>query len=157
MLPPRWPASDRRLLVGRGGRKSVLYDMTNGGLTRVAPTTFKDEAILERSHLQAAVMKNITVLGDDLKVVAEEFGEFEDTNRRIDLLCVDKSASLVVIELKRTEGGGHMELQAIRYAAMVSTMGFDELVTHYARHLAKVSDDDMDVDVARADLCLLYT
>jgi len=31
----------------------------------------------------------------------------------------------VAIELKRTEDGGHMELQSTRYAAMVSTMTFD--------------------------------
>jgi len=31
----------------------------------------------------------------------------------------------VVIELKRTNDGGHMELQAIRYASMVSAMTFE--------------------------------
>jgi hypothetical protein len=46
--------------------------------------------------------------------------DWEDSSRSIDLLCIDKQANLVVIELKRTEDGGHMELQAIRYAAMVS-------------------------------------
>jgi hypothetical protein len=40
-----------------------------------------------------------------------------------------------VIELKRTEDGGHMELQAIRYAAMVSTMSFSKAVEVYARYL----------------------
>ena len=34
------------------------------------------------------------------------------------LLCIDREANLVVVELKRTEDGGHMDLQAIRYAAM---------------------------------------
>jgi len=61
-------------------------------------------------------------------VVSEEFGDWEDSRRRIDLLGIDKAANLVVIELKRTEDGGHMELQAIRYAAMVSKMTFDRLV-----------------------------
>ena len=52
-------------------------------------------------------------------VISEEFGEWEESRRRIDLLGLDKDANLVVIELKRTEDG---ELQSIRYAAMVSTM-----------------------------------
>jgi hypothetical protein len=43
-------------------------------------------------------------------------------------LGLDRDANLVVIELKRTEDGGHMELQAIRYAAMVSTMTFSKAV-----------------------------
>jgi hypothetical protein len=107
------------------GRTRMLYDMTDGTLTRVAGTTFKDEKVLERTHLQAAVRESIAVLGPDLLVVAEEFGDFEDTHRRIDLLCIDKTARLVVVELKRTEDGGHMELQALRYAAMVSVMTFE--------------------------------
>lgn len=75
----------------------MLYDMTDGVLTKVLGTTFKAEQVLERKHLQAAVRDNIAVLGADLLVVAEEFGEFEDANRRIDLLCVDKAARLVVV------------------------------------------------------------
>jgi hypothetical protein len=130
----------------------VLYDMTAGSLTQVPKTTFAAEAILERQHLQAAVRDRIEVLGDDLLVVAEEFGEFEDTHRRIDLLCVDRSARLVVVELKRTEDGGHMELQALRYAAMVSVMTFDELVSTYARHLKVLGEEDHDPDNARSRL-----
>lgn len=38
-----------------------------------------------------------------------------------------------MIELKRTDDGGHMELQALRYAAMASTMTPDHLVSAYAQ------------------------
>lgn len=130
----------------------MLYDMTDGSLTAVTPTTFKAEQVLERTHLQAAVRDNIQILDPELLVVAEEFGDFEDANRRIDLLCVDRGGRLVVVELKRTEDGGHMELQALRYAAMVSVMTFDELVHTYARHLMKVGEPDHDTDDARARL-----
>lgn len=66
-------------------------------------------------------------------VVSEEFGDWQDSRRRIDLLAIDQEANLVVIELKRTEDGGHMELQAIRYAAMVSTLTFEQVVRVYER------------------------
>src|SRR5262249_24839928 len=72
-----------------------------------------------------------------------EFGDWEDSRRRIDLLAIDENASLVVIELKRSEEGGHMELQAIRYAAMVSATTFDRAVEVYARYL-KQSGQDAD-------------
>lgn len=75
-------------------------------------------------------------------MVAEEFGEWEDSRRRIDLLGVDEDATLVVIELKRTEDGGHMELQALRYAAMVSKMTFERVVDVFERHLAGDSGTD---------------
>jgi hypothetical protein len=51
--------------------------------------------------------------------------------RRIDLLGVDSMGHLVVFELKRTTDGGHLELQALRYAAMVSVTPFDDLAEHY--------------------------
>lgn len=67
-----------------------------------------------------------------MMVLAEEFGSWEDSQRRIDLLCLDKDRQLVVVELKRTENGGHMELQALRYAAMISTMRFEQAVDAFA-------------------------
>ena len=42
---------------------------------------------------------------------ADEFKEWEDSKRRIDILALDKETNLVVIELKLTEDDGHMELQ----------------------------------------------
>lgn len=130
----------------------MLYDMTSGTLNQVLSTTFKAENVLERTHLQAAIRDRIDVVGGDLLVVAEEFGDFEDTNRRIDLLCVERSGRLVVVELKRTEDGGHMELQALRYAAMVSVMTFDDLVRTYSKHLEAIGDADHGPDDARTRL-----
>ncbi len=108
--------------------------MTDGTLEPVLPTSFAAEGVLERTHLQAALRENISLLGEDLLVVAEEFGAFSDANRRIDLLCIDREARPVVVELKRTNDGGHMELQALRYAAMVSAMTFDDLVSIFEKH-----------------------
>ena len=129
--------------MGIGQGVLMLFDMTDGNLIEVPKTTFAAEKVLERSHLQAALREHIEVLGDDLLVVAEEFGDFKDARRRIDLLCVDHEARLVVVELKRTDDGGHMELQALRYAAMVSTMTFDQLVETYQRHLKAVAPDEI--------------
>lgn len=112
----------------------MLFDFADGRLSQLERTTFQQEDVLERAHLQAALARNISVLGSDLLVVAEEYGDFEGAYRRIDLLCLDQAARLVVVELKRTEDGGHMELQALRYAAMVSVMTFDQLVRTYAAY-----------------------
>ena len=122
----------------------MLYDMTNGALVEVAGTSFEAEHVLERSHLQAALRAKMSVIDPDLLVVSEEFGWFEGANRWIDLLCVDRSARLVVVELKRTTDGGHMELQALRYAAMVSTMTFSDLVDTYRRSLRSEGDEATD-------------
>ncbi|WP_421740309.1 hypothetical protein [Cellulomonas sp.] len=120
-----------------------LFELTaSRTLNAVPATNFAAEGVLERADLQAALRDNIRVIGSDLLVVAEEFGQFQDVKRRIDLLAVDASGQLVVLELKRTDDGGHMELQALRYAAMVSTMTFDQLSDTYERHLQAVSPSD---------------
>lgn len=111
-----------------------LYRVEPDDLIEVPPTTFAAERIREREELQRLLRKRIEVLGEDLLVVAEEYSLFQDARRRIDLLAVDRRAQLVVIELKRTDDGGHMELQALRYAAMVSTMSYDDLVAAFGHY-----------------------
>jgi hypothetical protein len=121
-----------------------LYEMTPAGsLVQVPSSTFAAEQILERADLQRALRESISVVGDGLLVVAEEFGDF-DVRRRIDLLCVDRTGRLVVVELKRTEDGGHMELQALRYAAMISAMTFEQLADTYQRHLRIAEPDNAE-------------
>ena len=86
----------------------------------------------ERQDLQRLLRSQIEIVSPDTLIISEEFSQWEDSNRRIDLLGIDKNANLVVIELKRTEDGGHMELQSIRYAAMISAMTFERAVEVYA-------------------------
>ena len=111
-----------------------LFRLTVDSLTEVPVTSFAVQGIRERDDLQRLLRANIRVLGDDLLVVAEEYSLFQDVRRRIDLLAVDRRGQLVVVELKRTDDGGHMELQALRYAAMVSTMSYAELVSAFAHY-----------------------
>lgn len=114
----------------------AIYSFSNNLFTKIDTTSFIFEKIHERTHLQAALKRDINVIAPNCMVIAEEFSEWTDScQRRIDLLAIDKEAKLVVIELKRTETGEHMELQAIRYASMVSTLTFSRAVTIYQNYL----------------------
>lgn len=125
----------------------ALYEMVNKtSLSKIGATTWKAVGVDERAHLQRALLHDISPLGADLLVIAEEFGEFEGANRRIDLLCIDQTGRLVVVELKRTEDGGHMELQALRYAAMVSTMTLDDVERTLRTHLKKHGKDPAEAE-----------
>lgn len=124
-----------------------IFEIRDNELVAVAETSFGVEGLYERRDIQQLLLKHIEVLGERLMVIAEEFGDWLDSSRRIDLLCLDGDANLVVVELKRTDDGGHMELQALRYAAMVSAMTFDQLVESHARFLSK---GQPDLDAARA-------
>lgn len=118
-------------------------------LETIEPSTFATVGIQERKHLQALLLNNSAAIDPDIRIIAEEFSNWQESLRRIDLLAIDRDANLVVIELKRVEEGGHMELQAIRYAAMVSAMDFEDVVEAYKKLLVKRGGDPVD---ARQDL-----
>ncbi|MBV6397249.1 MAG: hypothetical protein HFACDABA_02857 [Anaerolineales bacterium] len=114
-----------------------IFELTTDKLRKIEETSFSIAKVRERADLQRLLRNQIEIISPDTLIIAEEFGEWEDSRRRIDLLGIDKNANLVVFELKRTEDGGHMELQALRYAAMVSTMTFDKAAEVYADYLSK--------------------
>jgi len=117
-----------------------IFRLTKDAIQPLPETSFPAHGIKERGDLQRLLRANIDVVAPDVLVIAEEFAEWEDSKRRIDLLGVDRSANLVVIELKRGDEGGHMELQAIRYAAMVSKMTFDHAVDVFRSFLDRLGD-----------------
>lgn len=112
-----------------------VYRYLSDSITPIQQATFSQLGIAERQDLQRLLRDQIEIIAPGTLVISEEFADWDDSKRRIDLLGIDKSANLVVIELKRTEDGGHMELQAVRYAAMVSAMTFEQAVSVYSDYL----------------------
>lgn len=118
----------------------AIFELETAGLKRLSPVALSAAQVHERRDLQRVLREQSRELLDDVLIIAEEFGGWDDSRRRIDLLGVDRDANLVVIELKRGDTGAHMELQAVRYAAMVSKMTFEQAVDAYGRHLAGRAD-----------------
>ncbi len=114
-----------------------IYRIKDNEILPLEKTDFARQGIREREDLQKMLKTQIDIVTPDTFIVAEEFSCWENSRRRIDLLGIDKNANLVVIELKRSEDGGHMELQALRYASMVSTLTFDKLTTIYEDYLTE--------------------
>ena len=107
----------------------------NNKILEIKPRSFIELGMGERKFLQPIIRDNFSDLFPNLFVISEEFSNWQESLRRVDLLAIDKEANLVVVELKRVEDGGHMELQAIRYAAMLSMMTFDDVVVAYEKLL----------------------
>ena len=120
----------------------AIYRIIDDKLSPIKQTEFKSEGLRERDDLQQLLKEQIDVISPGTLVLSEEFGGWKDSSRRIDLLGIDKEANLVVIELKRNEDGGHMDLQSIRYAAMASTLTFTKAVDIFGRYLNKNGKDD---------------
>lgn len=115
----------------------AIYKLQNEKIIELQKTTFASEKIDERNDLQQYFLNSIDVIEPDLFVIANEFNDWQDSRRSIDILCIDKDANLVVIELKKTEDGGHMKLQSIRYAAMISNMTFSKAVRSFKKYVEK--------------------
>lgn len=123
----------------------AFFELDEQGLSPLSAISLAAAQIHERRDLQRFLRERSRELLEDVLVIAEEFGDWDESRRRIDLLGIDRDANLVVIELKRGDTGVHMELQAVRYAAMVSKMTFEQAAQAYERHVPEGMD-------ARADL-----
>ena len=111
-------------------------DEGDGSLTEIAPAALSGEGLQERGDLQRWLRGHPGALEPGLFTLAEEYGAWADSSRRIDLLALDADGRLVVVELKRDEGP-FMDLQAIRYAAMVAHMTFARAVDAHERYLQR--------------------
>ncbi len=107
-------------------------DFTAASAVTVQPVSYATEGILERQNLQKLIAANLACLGDDLLLITQSFKELEGSLREVDILALDKEANLVIIELKRTEGGEYADLQAIRYAGMLSSLDFEAVAKIHA-------------------------
>lgn len=103
---------------------------------------FKDNHIKERD-VQNIIKSNPEILGEDLLIIGEELSPCEDSKKRLDLLALDKSGKLVVIELKRNDDGFHMDLQAIRYASMIRLFSIQDVIRHYQDYTQGNAQEDI--------------
>ena len=111
-------------------------------LKLVPQTSFGEEGVLERQDLQRILRDKPEILEDGLFILAEEFSNWQGSGRSIDLLGLDATGRLVVVELKRGETGEHMDLQAIRYAAMVSPLTLQQAIDAHQAYLNKRGIDE---------------
>jgi hypothetical protein len=115
----------------------ALFRIDHKSLFAVPPTTFHEVNMLERTHLQPLFERNLAVIAPDCMLLTAEFDEWTDSRRRIDLLALSKDAEPVIVELKRTSDDKYVELQALTYAAMASSMTFDQAVEIHAKYLLR--------------------
>ncbi|MGA9965700.1 MAG: endonuclease NucS domain-containing protein [Terriglobales bacterium] len=111
---------------------------TEKQLTKLKETTLSDQGLLERFDFETWIAGSPGVLGEDLLVLATEY--VLPSNLRIDILALDKSANIVVVELKRDQSGSDIEWQAIRYASYCSNLTADEIYAILAK--TKMIDTD---------------
>jgi hypothetical protein len=144
-----------QLAVRQAPRDGAMFrvDVSNKRLIALKPTGFTELGLRERFDIQEWIEKTPAILGEELLVIGKELTL--PSARRLDLLCVDKAAALVIVELKRDDSGASVEWQAIKYASYCANFLPEEIFRQFALYLgkpeldpAKTIEEFIDVDIA---------
>lgn len=97
--------------------------------------TFKNLGFKERKHLQEWICKNPNILGENLLIIQKEFCGFDDTNERLDLLALDESGRLVIIENKLDDSGRDVVWQSLKYVSYCAGLSKSDIRDVFQRYL----------------------
>ena len=117
------------------------FDASNRQSAKIAEVDFGTLGLLERKHIQEWVAANPGVLGEDLLIVGKEFSGFDRTKDRVDLIAVNETGRLVVIELKRDDTGADVHWQAIKYAGYLHRATSDRIVRMTAEYWNETEEE----------------
>jgi hypothetical protein len=135
----------------------LVFTVEGASAQRAAPITLSDAGLREREHLQEWVVAHPEVLGPDVKIVTIEFGSWTGhsgaTERdRLDVLGLASDGRLVVVELKRDKAPDTVEMQALKYASLVSRFTRDDVDRVHAQFLSQRRGERIDPSTAGAEL-----
>lgn len=82
----------------------AIYEITKNQIRIVSETSFSKAGVRERGDLQRLLRDQIHIVSPDTLVVSEEFGDWEDSRRRIDLLGRDVRCQAFVLLYCREPG-----------------------------------------------------
>jgi hypothetical protein len=70
----------------------AIYELTKDIIREIEEARFAELGVSERGDLQRLLREQVEVFSPETLVIAEEFGDWEDGRRRIDLPGLDKEA-----------------------------------------------------------------
>lgn len=83
------------------------------------------------------IVENPDLVGEALLVLGHQLAEFEEDKDRLDILALDRSGEIVLVELKVSEDFRVTDLQALAYAGAYAKRSRTELARTLQRHLQK--------------------
>ena len=129
----------------------LLFTVDGAEALPATPISLSEAGLKEREDLQEWVLAHPNILGPGVMVVTFEFDRWWSTSGaapldRLDVLGLDETGRLVVAELKRDRAPDTVEMQAIKYAAMVSRFTPDVLASQHARFQTKRGEECSEAD-----------
>jgi hypothetical protein len=105
-----------------------------------------DELMLERR-----IVENPDLVGEPLLILGHQLADFEEDRDRLDILALDRSGEIVLIELKVSEDFRVTDLQALAYAGAYAKRSRQNLAQTLQRHLQKQVGADRQTADAEPD------
>jgi len=124
-----------------------VIDALGKSIRSLVKKSFTELGFKERSNLQEWIAGNSECLGEKLLIIQKEFSGFSDTNERLDLLALDKSGNLVIIENKLDDSGRDVTWQAMKYAAYCSTLKNDQIEEIFQAYLNAQGSEKVAIQV----------
>lgn len=118
-------------------------DEDNGALEGLEEQDLSELGVLERQNLQEWTIEQPRILGEDLQIITSEYANFQDTRDRLDILALDPTGKLVVIELKRDHADRTTDLQAIKYASYCATLTAEDIQKDYREFWNERDDTEL--------------
>lgn len=132
----------------------LVFTVADAVATPASQITLADAGFEERQHLQEWVISHPEVLGEGVMIVTFEMGRWlgggAPVADRLDVLGLDVSGQLVVVELKRDQAPDTTEMQAIKYAAFASQYTVELLAQHHAKYLSEKTGSTVSPEDAEA-------
>jgi hypothetical protein len=97
-------------------------------LTEIKRSTLDREARIEKW-----IISDVSLLSPDLLIIGEQVKT--GSGGLIDLLCIDRSGNLVIVELKRDKTPREVTAQALDYASWVKDLDAEDIGAIAAQHL----------------------
>lgn len=123
-------------------RDELVFVVDEAVATPARPIGLADAGLREVQHLQEWVLAHPEILGPGVKIVTAELAEWQSGSgspdqERLDVLGLDRSAKLVVAELKRGTAPTPTTMQSVGYAARASRFTPELLAEKHAQFLSR--------------------
>jgi len=130
----------------------MLYKVKGKSVEKIKQTKFKQEEKMEQD-LEDWIEHDPSILGEKLLILGRQV-QIPEVNDRIDLLALDTSGNVVIIELKKGKLKHPVDIQSLRYASYVSRWEYDDLEKQANKYFSEKGEGDFNFNEKFEEFCL---
>jgi hypothetical protein len=142
-----WFAVAGTMVDMKSFRATMIEVSSNGQPVLRTPVDFSGR--VGEAKLEEWLIAHPELTGEALLVLGSQLAEFAEDKDRLDVLAVDESGEIVLVELKVDESFRVTDLQALAYAGAYASMPTSHLAGVLKKQLEKTGADDSTLEHAK--------